>query len=129
MAMQVPEAIRVLLASFIVQGEPVPKQSFRYAKKGGYQPARVKAWQELVGWEAKMAMREPEPSRAELFVDIAFWRRSNRRADLDNLAKPVLDAMKGIVFEDDAQIVRLRLEKKPCDGLEPRVCVRVWEVE
>lgn len=31
--------------------------------------------------------------------------------DLDNLAKPVLDALKGIVFADDGQITELKMRK------------------
>jgi hypothetical protein len=32
--------------------------------------------------------------------------------DLDNLAKPVLDALKGVVFQDDGQISDIRMRKR-----------------
>jgi Holliday junction resolvase RusA-like endonuclease len=32
--------------------------------------------------------------------------------DLDNLAKPVLDALKGVVFQDDGQISDMRMRKR-----------------
>lgn len=35
------------------------------------------------------------------------------RLDLDNLAKAMLDALKGHVFFDDSQIARLLCERKP----------------
>ena len=43
--------------------------------------------------------------------------------DLDNLAKAVLDAIKGYVFHDDAQVARLLVERAP--GERERVMVRV----
>lgn len=116
-----------LIASFIVEGEPIPKQSFRYAKSGSYQTARVKAHEDRIGWEAKGGCSLPDPTAGNVIVDVCFFRKAKRRCDLDNLAKMVLDGMKGIVFVDDAQIVRLKVEKRDCDGLEPRTCVRVWE--
>ncbi|MGH9999213.1 MAG: RusA family crossover junction endodeoxyribonuclease [Nitrosopumilaceae archaeon] len=45
--------------------------------------------------------------------------------DLDNLAKPVLDAMKRIrIIQDDANIFRLEVTKFPTNG-EEGVYVRV----
>ena len=43
--------------------------------------------------------------------------------DLDNLAKAVLDAVKGYVFHDDAQVARLLIERAP--GERERVMVSV----
>jgi Holliday junction resolvase RusA-like endonuclease len=45
------------------------------------------------------------------------------RLDLDNLAKAVLDGLKGFVFFDDSQIARLVCERIP--GERDRVIVRV----
>lgn len=41
-----------------------------------------------------------------------------KRQDLDNIAKVVLDALKGYLFKDDSQIVRLLLVKKEAELLE-----------
>ncbi len=43
--------------------------------------------------------------------------------DLDNLAKAILDAIKGYVFHDDAQVARLLVERAP--GERERVLVSV----
>ena len=43
--------------------------------------------------------------------------------DLDNLAKAILDAIKGYTFHDDAQVARLLVERRPGD--RERVTVRV----
>lgn len=44
------------------------------------------------------------------------------RLDLDNLAKALLDALKGHIFIDDSQIARLLCERKP--GERDRITVR-----
>jgi hypothetical protein len=43
--------------------------------------------------------------------------------DLDNLAKAILDAVKGYVFHDDAQVFRLLVERRA--GLRERLIVRI----
>jgi crossover junction endodeoxyribonuclease RusA len=43
--------------------------------------------------------------------------------DLDNLAKAILDAIKGYAFHDDAQVQRLLVERHP--GERERITVRV----
>ena len=43
--------------------------------------------------------------------------------DLDNLAKAILDAIKGYAFHDDAQVARLLVERSP--GERERIVVSV----
>jgi crossover junction endodeoxyribonuclease RusA len=43
--------------------------------------------------------------------------------DLDNLAKAILDAIKGYAFHDDAQVARLLVQRQP--GERERITVRV----
>jgi len=104
------------LVSFFIPGEPRPKQSFRASRTGGYQPARVKAWQTEIAIEAELAMREigrfAQPfDIGNLAVSVDFFLGNNRRVDLDNLSKAVLDGLNKICFGDDRQIVDLHLKK------------------
>ena len=46
--------------------------------------------------------------------------------DLDNLAKAILDAIKGYVFHDDAQVARLLVER--CAGERERIMVSVRKI-
>jgi Holliday junction resolvase RusA-like endonuclease len=46
--------------------------------------------------------------------------------DLDNLAKALLDAIKGYAFHDDAQVARLLVERKAGD--RERICIRVQKM-
>lgn len=97
------------MSNFFVEGIPVPKQSFRKTRNGGYIDPRVKAWQEAVGWESKRYY--PEPLTGNVSVELTFYLTTARRVDLDNLSKGTLDGMKGIVFDDDSQVVKLTLSK------------------
>ena len=99
--------------SFWIDGEAVPKQSFRVGKGGGYTPARVKAWQAQVAAAAQMRMIELglEPLTETVRISLIFILPNYRPKDSDNLSKAVLDGMNGIVFEDDHQCYDLRVRK------------------
>ena len=43
--------------------------------------------------------------------DITLYFGTKRRADLDNFNKLSLDALSGIVYEDDSQIAELHLKR------------------
>lgn len=98
--------------SFEVLGkEPVPKQSFRFSKHGGYQPERVREWEAWVQAHALQAMGGEGPSDGYFEVVLTFYRKSKRKVDLDNLSKGVLDALNGVCWHDDRQVFRLTLSK------------------
>lgn len=48
-----------------------------------------------------------------------------RRRDLDNLIKSVADALNGVAYRDDTQIVQLGESEKHVDKLNPRTEVRL----
>lgn len=54
---------------------------------------------------------EPMPAKTPFLVKIVFRRMNLYTCDLDNLAKAVLDAMNGIVFDDDRYCVTLEAGK------------------
>lgn len=107
--------LRAAGIAFDVPGQPVPKQSFRYTgangKGGGYTPARVKNWQQEVAFAASLAMAGRDPFTGAVKVTLTFKLPTRRRVDADNLSKCVLDALNGIIFADDAQVVDLHIRK------------------
>lgn len=132
---------------FEVPGVAVPKQSMKVARRGKfistYTPAHVKEWQDLVRRHAVEACEER--LCGPLFASLSFWypmqgqprkrkprppRVKDTRPDCDNLSKPVLDAMNGIVYEDDGQVARLLVEKYRCPQVDnrPRVEVKLFEM-
>lgn len=112
------------MLSIFVPGKPVPKQSFKYRKGGGYTPARVKAWQDTVAYEVKRAWWLGPLENPDLTVELVFCLPDNRKRDLDNLSKAILDALNGIVWVDDKQITKLVLGKV-IDRGDPGVMISV----
>lgn len=109
---------------FEVDGMPMTKGSWAIARRGKRtvlipdNPGEV-AWAELVGWSARSAQfpgTGPDPD-ARFWVTIEFTldpppnrTRKNRR-DIDKLARSVLDALTGILWDDDEQVDDLTLRK------------------
>ena len=68
--------------------------------------------------------RGGRPAWGEFAVEIAMdFTGDPPWLDLDNLAKAILDALKGYAFHDDAQVARLLVERRP--GERERIVVRV----
>jgi crossover junction endodeoxyribonuclease RusA len=67
--------------------------------------------------------------KGELIVDIRLVPPDHRRRDIDNSLKALLDAMQvGGVYQDDAQISRLTIEKLEPEPDDPCVEVVVHEL-
>ena len=119
---------------FTVYAKAVGKGRPRLTTRGGYAhaytPAKTREFENLVGWSAKRAMcqRLPVASGRALFVQItvslvpplswskkrrieAFGAFCSKKPDTDNVTKAILDAMNGIVYEDDAQVTGLVVQK------------------
>ena len=115
------------LISFWVEGKPRAKQSFRVGNGVGYQSARVKSWQNAVGWEAQKAMRArgfQEPLAGHFTATLYFFMDNARRVDWENLSKCVQDGLNGVVWIDDKQSIRGVVDKYVCRE-KPGVFVRV----
>jgi Holliday junction resolvase RusA-like endonuclease len=58
----------------------------------------------------------PAPTKSKrLDVEIWFQAESLSRADVDNVIKPVLDALVGVVYDDDRQVRSVRAVAIPAD--------------
>ena len=88
-------------------------------------------WREEL--ERTLASLQLPTMERRICIKIEFWiyskRLQIRRNDLDNLVKPVLDAMKRIsIFEDDADIFQLEATKFPTEGDEEvQISVKEWD--
>jgi Holliday junction resolvase RusA-like endonuclease len=115
--------------AFTVPGNAVPLQSFRYARGHSYQPARVKAWQNAVGWAARIAMQGREPFTGPLRIVMQFHLSHLRKVDCGNLAKGTEDSLQGIVFVNDCQTVDECIVKRQIRGGLAETCITVEEIE
>jgi Holliday junction resolvase RusA-like endonuclease len=113
--------------SFFVNGNPIPKQSYRAVNGGhGYTSPHVKAWANDVAKVANIHMMGKEMFTGKINVELQFFLPDKRRKDWDNLAKNVMDAMNGIVYKDDSQVTMATVEKA-YDKNEPGVYVLITE--
>jgi Holliday junction resolvase RusA-like endonuclease len=116
--------------SFTVEGEPVAKERPRtvtnaYGESRTITPSKTKDHETAIGWAFKSAYPGHELFTGEVRIHVVFRTRSKSK-DLDNMLKTVMDALNGVVWEDDRQVVRLRAELER-DG-EPMTWVEVTEL-
>jgi Holliday junction resolvase RusA-like endonuclease len=94
---------------FVIMGPPVSQQT-------RYKPRR-RAWiEELRTAIAAIWPRGEKPAVGPVRVGITHV-FATVSIDLDNLAKPVRDALKGIVLEDDEQVRELTMRKQELDQI------------
>ena len=101
--------------SFTVPSDPIPAARPRFSGRHAYQPARNRKYREVVQTSAREVMNGREPMTGAVEVQLSLFRRFKPTArqfgDTDNHAKGILDALNGICFADDSQVVRLTVEK------------------
>lgn len=90
---------------------------------GAYDPKQCKTFKEVVAWYAKLKAIEynlKEPLGCPIAISLTFHMGKEKKGrssyhtkkpDVDNLAKAVKDALRGIIYRDDSQIVEAHLYK------------------
>lgn len=136
--------------TFTVPGSPQGKMRPRVVKRGNfvqtYTPDKTVNYENLVklmyGQEAKGRVFDREKSLLVLIVALydipqstskkraELMRigeiRPTKKPDLDNIAKIICDALNGVAYHDDAQVVDLKVVKYYSDT--PCVTVTIEEV-
>ncbi len=114
--------------SFVVPGEPTPKARARVVRGRTYTPERTRLAEEEVAWEARKHWvgKKADPD-GRYAIELWFYCRSKRQKDIDNLAKTYLDAMKGILWQDDHQVYFLTACKMPVDS-GAHTKINVWKI-
>lgn len=91
-----------------IPGQPVPKQRPIVNRLGvAHTPQKTKVYEGRLAWEARFAMGVLEPLQGDLRVQLAIRSVDNRRSDIDNIIKSLLDGCNQIVWDDDSQIIDL----------------------
>lgn len=138
-----------LQIEFMVPGDPRGKGRPRFSRVGKftktYTDPKTRLYELKIANEAKLAMFPHEP----LEGPVAVWMEINvpipasyskkrkeacllgvempcKKPDADNIAKGILDAMNGIIYKDDVQVVRLSLQKNY--STEPGVYTMIREL-
>jgi Holliday junction resolvase RusA-like endonuclease len=124
----------MMTVEFRVEGEAVGKGRPRFAKRGGfvkvYTPAKTLAYEQRVAGAARVAMEGREPSRCYVSMSVVVrkavpksWSKAKReqaysqqifpkKPDVDNFAKAIMDSLNGIVYDDDVQVIELKVSKR-----------------
>lgn len=94
----------------VVPGNPVSKGRPRCGRRGAYTDEKTKQAEQLIGWLWKERYGL-EPWTTPVRVTLTFLEGPAQRSqDIDNLAKLVLDALNGIAWVDDAQVMSLQAD-------------------
>lgn len=129
--------------TFSVDGDPVPQPRPRITTRGqhghAYVPADhpVHAYRASLAAAARAAGAGVHGDAVEMVIDFVFARPKSHlrksglaanapswpRKDIDNLEKAVLDALNGVAWNDDSQVVRV--VKSKCYGTQARTTVRI----
>lgn len=125
---------------FTIPGDPQGKERPRFGSGRVYTPRKTARYEALAGYEARGAMGAmgtlapvgcpvrvairafysvPASYTKRQRAECAAMARMPGKPDADNIAKAVLDALNGIVFEDDRQVQRLAVSKLWCEGGDP----------
>lgn len=128
----------MVIITFTISGTAVPKARPRTTKRGNkaimYTPDKTKQFENYVKLVA--AQHAPEELlTSALAVQLDFFLQRpkslplkimyhTKKPDIDNLAKSVLDALEGIIYVNDAQVISLQVTK---DYGAPLCRVRVEE--
>ncbi len=118
---------------FSLEAVPVGKGRPRFSKRGGfvrtYTDSKTLAYEAEVRQACQDAMGDSPPMagpvslRIEAWLPVpASWSKKRRqealeglvvpgKPDLDNIAKAVMDAVNGVLYDDDKQVCALRVQK------------------
>ncbi len=97
---------------------PTTNNLYVNGARGRFLAPKARAAKEAIGWEAR-SQYHGEPLQGPLAAEIRLYWPDKRRRDIDNI-KALLDALTGILWEDDSQITDLHLFKA-YDKERPRV--------
>lgn len=97
-----------------VSGPPVGKgrPKFDGRSRRAITPAKTAEWEERAGYFARSAAAEARWKFGpddRFDVDLLTCSRDERRPDLDNVAKACLDALNGIIYQDDRHVEALAI--------------------
>ena len=138
-----------LIVTFEVEGDPVPKSRPRFARRGQfvqtYTDAKTIDYETHVAMKARQAIGASEPLQGALTVFLylryaipASYSKKRKEAclrgveypkkvDLDNVYKSITDAMQGIVYANDSQIVEAHITKVYAETAGANIMVQECE--
>ncbi len=113
------------MIQFIIGGKSVAKQRPRSSRSGHfYTPKNTKEFEKKVGM-CYRAIKGKNYLDKPVAIEIIFYEKKpkncksifpiKKTGDIDNKAKCILDALNGIAYNDDCQVVKLNIVKSYSD--------------
>lgn len=99
--------------SWICNAMPIGKPRPRVTSRGTFLPQPYRDYQEelaataLEAFARHLAAGHAWDAGLDMSLDVTFVVPDRRRRDVDNLAGGVMDALNGIAWKDDSQVVQL----------------------
>lgn len=124
--------------TFTVQCDPVPASRPRVTRRGiSYYAEPYKSFKKTLREEFIERWKGLAPLKGRLFASVLISKERPKKTkliapkpDVDNYAKAVLDAMNGVVLEDDSLVERLWVGKRwQRPGVSGSVVVRLRVIE
>lgn len=119
--------------TFVIPGQPVPKGRPRFSKHA-FTPKRTRDYEKAARHTAFQAVQQWQNTHGgwglqnRYSVSLFLFFSDLRKRDLDNAGKSILDAMNGVVYNDDAQIDEL-FARRLVDKDVPRAVVSVRVIQ
>lgn len=118
-----------LKIKFTAELEPVPFKRVMQNGKRRFNDRRYSDFKEVLAHIAKIFVRAPLKGNIKISVDFFKLKpkkiTSRNWGDLDNYLKSVLDALNGIAFDDDSQVVEVHAKK---NSGEPKIVITMEEL-
>ena len=102
-----------------VPGDPQSKGRPRVFQGHGVTDPNTRHAEQKVRAAFQSAYPDWTPIAGPVRVSLEFWMKSRRNRDWDNLAKLATDALNGIAYKDDAQILEAHVVKRLPDERVP----------
>ncbi len=94
------------LLEMTLHGDPVSKARPRVNNNGhAFTPERTRSAERAITTLVQSELKGAAPYEGPVGVAFEFFCATKRRTDGDNLMKLVLDAINGVVFLDDSQVL------------------------
>lgn len=114
-----------MTVSLVIPGVPVPLARSRTSSGRHYLPRRSAQYRDVVQ-HVWLAAGRPSLGSQPFSLSARFY-GARANADLDNLVKAQLDALNGLAFADDSQLVCIAgAHKLPADAEGARAVAELW---
>lgn len=118
------------MIKFTAELEPVPFKRVMQNGKRRFNDRRYSDFKDVLAHVAKIFVRAPLKGAIKMTVDVYKPKpkkiTSRLWGDLDNHLKAVLDALNGIAFDDDSQVVQISGSK---NFGEPKIIIQLEELQ